>query len=174
MITTLAIAAAAFSGANSGLAVGEMVTPFHPNHIFGPNKGTNACPPCTYGNRPAVQVWVNEDDSKNVVAIANDLSDKVKASKHELKAFVIQMTCCQECVDSITAVAKQVKADNIGIAHIAQTDSAVKNYKINTDSEVKNTVIVYKDKKVVAKFVNLKADKKGLDELNAAIAKVDN
>ncbi len=30
---------------DSGLSVGEMVTPFHPWHVTGPNKGTDACPP---------------------------------------------------------------------------------------------------------------------------------
>jgi len=30
---------------NSGLNVGEGVTPFHPQHVTGPHKGTDACPP---------------------------------------------------------------------------------------------------------------------------------
>lgn len=29
----------------SGLSVGEYVTPFHPWHVSGPHKGTDACPP---------------------------------------------------------------------------------------------------------------------------------
>lgn len=29
----------------SGLAVGKMVPPFHPNHVSGPDKGTTNCPP---------------------------------------------------------------------------------------------------------------------------------
>jgi hypothetical protein len=32
-------------GPDSGLAVGDMVTPFNPQHVTGPHKGTNACPP---------------------------------------------------------------------------------------------------------------------------------
>lgn len=32
-------------GPTSGLEVGEMVTPFNPQHVTGPNKGSNACPP---------------------------------------------------------------------------------------------------------------------------------
>ena len=30
---------------DSGLNVGEGVTPFHPQHVTGPHKGTDACPP---------------------------------------------------------------------------------------------------------------------------------
>jgi hypothetical protein len=47
MLKTLigaAIAACAFAPV-SGLNVGEMVTPFHPQHVTGPLKGTDACPP---------------------------------------------------------------------------------------------------------------------------------
>lgn len=29
----------------SGLGVGEKVTPFHPYHVSGPDKGTDTCPP---------------------------------------------------------------------------------------------------------------------------------
>lgn len=47
MLTALlgAVALSAGFGPTSGLKVGEMVTPFHPNHVTGPLKGTNACPP---------------------------------------------------------------------------------------------------------------------------------
>lgn len=47
MIKTLLLAAVAFAaaGPESGLKVGDPVTPFNPQHVSGPNKGTNACPP---------------------------------------------------------------------------------------------------------------------------------
>lgn len=34
-----------FAAPTSGLNVGDMVTPFHPKHVSGPHKGTDACPP---------------------------------------------------------------------------------------------------------------------------------
>jgi hypothetical protein len=40
---------------------------------------------------------------------------------------------------------------------------------MNLAPEVKNTVFVYRNKRVTAKFVNLKADEKGLAELTKAI-----
>lgn len=36
---------AAVLGPKSGLEVGDGVTPFHPHHVTGPHKGTDACPP---------------------------------------------------------------------------------------------------------------------------------
>ena len=63
LVGATAVAAFAF-GANSGISVGENVTPFHPNHISGPLANSTNCFPCTFQNRPQVQVWVNGDDLK--------------------------------------------------------------------------------------------------------------
>ncbi|HRI43758.1 MAG TPA: hypothetical protein PLL78_09770 [Fimbriimonadaceae bacterium] len=172
-LTVSAIALPAFA-ANSGLAVGEAVTPFHPAHITGPNKGTTACPPCTYGNRPQVQVWVNGDSLENVAKIAGVLN-KTAASNKEFKGFVIFLTSDKPATEkAIVEANKKLGYDAIAMATLAPGDSAVKNYKVNVASEVKNTVFVYKDKKVTAKFVNLEANEKGLGQLNEAIAKITN
>lgn len=172
--TVAAFAALAVAGsASSGLNVGETVTPFHPKHLSGPDKGTDTCPPCKYGNLPAVQVWVNHDSAENVGKIADVLAAEVGDSKANLKAFVINLTMCEKCEEKANTMAKTTKHDNIAIAMLPVKDEAVKNYKVNTDSSVKNTVFVYRNRKVVAKFVNLEANAKGLGELRAAIAKAE-
>lgn len=158
----------------SGLQPGEMTSAFEPTHIAGPDKGTETCPVCKYGNRPAIQVWNTGDDQSNIVAMLNHLDNKVANSKHELKAFEVRVTSCEACVSDNGEIAKMVKGGNVGITQIPSTSEAVKAYKINTDGSVKNTVIVYRNRKVVANFVNLKADEEGLAKLDAAIAKVDN
>jgi hypothetical protein len=170
-----AISVTAFAmrgGAESGLKVGEFVSAFHPNHVTGPHKGTDACPPCTYGKAPQVQVWVNGDDAKNVEAIAKLLDKRVgNWDKSNLKAFFIFVT------DSANkgATAKKIEdiaaksGVKIALAWIDKGNQAIGQYKVNTAADVKNTVIVYKDMKISSKFVNLKADEKGLAELNSAI-----
>lgn len=46
LLIAAAVVTATFSfKADSGLSVGDSVTPFHPQHVTGPNKGTDACPP---------------------------------------------------------------------------------------------------------------------------------
>jgi hypothetical protein len=44
LLAATALATAGFA-LDSGLNPGEMVTPFHPRHVTGPHKGTDACPP---------------------------------------------------------------------------------------------------------------------------------
>jgi|DewCreStandDraft_4_1066084.scaffolds.fasta_scaffold201573_2 hypothetical protein len=174
MIQAALFAALTLSGvsAESGLAIGEMVTPFHPAHITGPNKGTTACPPCTYGNRPQVQVWVNGDSLENIAKIAGVL-DKTATSNKEFKGFVIFVSGDKPATEkAIVQANEKLGYDAIAMAILAPGDSAVKNYKVNLDAEVKNTVFVYKDKKVTAKFVNLEANDKGLGQLKEAIAKI--
>jgi len=36
---------ALLGGPESGLAIGANVPAFHPQHVTGPHKGTDACPP---------------------------------------------------------------------------------------------------------------------------------
>lgn len=173
-LAVLALPAVAMNGVESGLDVGEAVPMMVPTHLSGPDKDTKNCLSCTYGNRPAVQIWLSPSESpKTVEAFAKTISKAVKMNKKsEFKGFLINLTYCDDCVDKAEATAKYFKYDNIGFATLATSDGAVKRYKVNTSKEVTNTIFVYKDKKVVAKFVNLKADKYGLAKLNAAIQKV--
>lgn len=179
LIFTAVASAAALSfalrgGVSSGLNVGEMVTPFHPSHIAGPDKGTDTCPPCKYGARPAVQAWVTPGEKADtVMAIAKTLSANVKAHKAaDFKGFMIMMTMCAACEGKASKFAEAAKLENIGIATLDYGNEAVKNYKVSTDKDVKNTVFVYKDKKVAAKFVNLTDSKEDLAKLQAAIDSV--
>jgi len=70
-------------------------------------------------------------------------------------------------------LAAERKIENVGITYVnGPDDSAVKLYHINTDEKVRNTVLVYKDKKLSTKFINLAANEEGLRRLNDAIAEV--
>lgn len=182
LVLTFAAAASvvgfAINSVNSGLQPGERVTPFHPSHIVGPLAGTSNCFPCTFQNRPQVQVWVNGDDKANVVAFAKTLSKAMETHKDkEFKAlvvFVAPKSKHAELSKTIKDGAKMMGATNVGMALIDPSNEAVENYKINLDKSVKNTVLVYKDWKVQKSFVNLKGDKAGIDELNAAITSITN
>ena len=178
LIATMALAVVtvtAYAGALvSGLGTGEKVTPFHPQHVTGPNKGTDACPPCTYGNLPMVQVWVNGDSLSNVKSLAGVLNSRVKETKTtaQLKGFVIFLTdksSAPALSKTLEKTAQDTGANDIAMAWLDKSDRAVNNYKVNTDKEIKNTVFVYKNRAIAAKFVNFVADKKGLAELNKAI-----
>lgn len=61
------------------------------------------------------------------------------------------------------------KADNVGLALLkGKSDESLQGYKISTDPSVKNTVIVYRNRKATAVFVNWTP--KETKQLNAAIS----
>jgi len=74
----LGVASMAMAFVESGLNVGENVSPFHPKHVAGALKGTDQCFPCTYQNRPQVQAWVTNGDKATIHAMAGAL-DKAMA-----------------------------------------------------------------------------------------------
>ncbi len=172
-----ALAALALAkGASSGLSKGEDVTPFHPNHFAGPLAGTTNCFPCTFQNRPQVQVWVNGDRPENVAKIAERLDAAMKANgKAEFKALVVfvgEGEKAEKAKEAGLALVKKEGLKNVAMATIAPSNEAVKAYKINVSPDVKNTVIVYRNWKVQDKMVNLSADAAGLKALDGAIASV--
>lgn len=85
LAATVAVVLPALAAPISGLKAGDNVTPFHPKHVAGPLAGTDKCFPCTFQNRPQVQVWVNGDDGANVVALAKTLSTEM--TEHKAKEF---------------------------------------------------------------------------------------
>ena len=91
--------------------------------------------------------------------------------KSEFEGFMLMMTMCDDCVGKANKFASSTKAKSVHIALMPTDSNSVKSYKISLDPKVKNTILVYKEKKVVAKFVNLTASKKDQEKLKAAIAK---
>jgi hypothetical protein len=175
MTTLLAIAATTFLGGNSGLSVGESITPFHPTHVAGPLAGGTDCFPCTFGNRPQAQVWITNDSPENTKGIASLLDGAMKKyGNSEFKAMIVwvapkgQKSAYLKAARSFAQSEKQP----VDFAVLEAGDEAVSKYKVNTsDKSVKNTVFVYKNWKVAAKMVNFDA-KKDASAFNSAVAKI--
>jgi hypothetical protein len=135
----------------SGLQKGEDIIPWNPVHVAGPNAGTNACPVCTYGARPAIVVFARND--KEMLMLVTQLEDLVRRqSAMDLKAFVIVLDGTPDDLKS-EAVSQGVKQIGFCYPDPATRDVDLKDYKINPSAD--NTVMIYKDYKVAANFVNL-------------------
>ena len=169
-----ALAILAMRPLESGLKLGEFIPAYEPTHVAGPDSGTKTCPICKYGDLPAVQVWVNGDSDANIRAISNRLESKVASSKHQLKAFIVVMTDPAHGVTESSVKAKWGgHSKRVAFAYIPKDSEAAKNYEINTSSEVKNTVFVYKGMKLKTKFVNLNAEGEQLQAFTKAVSQID-
>lgn len=177
-LAAFAIAAVAVAAPKSGLKAGEGIAPFHPTHITGPMAGSDKCFPCTFQNRPQIMVFVNGDSSDNVAKIAKQLEKAVDANKSkELKAMIVMIAPKSEWAGmkpKIEAKAKANKLNDIAIAMLEPTHEAIKDYKINTGKDVKNTVFFYRNWKVARTEVNLKADSKGMSAMTAGVSSILN
>lgn len=166
----------AFTSVESGLKAGESVTPFHPTFVSGPLAGKDACFPCTYKNRPQVQVWVNGESEENIVRIAKSLQMNVDNHKgKEFQAMIVYVgpsKDCMACAGKMKAIAEKSGAKDVSFAVVGKKDEAVAAYKINLDSSVKNTVIAYKDWKVTSTAANVKGDDTGCAAICDMIAKI--
>jgi hypothetical protein len=178
VVTGVTWSVAKASQVDSGVPTGGMLLSFRPRHVSGPDKGKCVCPICQYPTNPAVQVWVNGDDESNVAAIATTL-DKACAASHDkkLKAFVVYVNATHETNKTLDKrleeMAATSKMKNVALTYVTSADMmAVRDNEINVDPRVKNTVFVYKARKVSTKFVNLVADKPGLEALETAVTQI--
>ena len=123
-----------------------------------------------------VQVWTYGEDPKTLMSIVELLEKqaKEKADKR-FRPFVIVVSekdKLDATAKELTELTEKAKIEEVGVAYLPSDSRAVKQYTVNLVPEVKNTVIVYRRKRVTDKFVNLKADEKGLASLSEAIGKV--
>ncbi len=172
------LAGAVYAGAlKSGLASGERITPFHPQHATGALADSTKCFPCTFKDRPQAIVWVNNDSMENVLGLAKAL-DKAQTSyaSTEFKSLVVFLAPTAEhgkWTAKLKDVAKKEGLNNVSMAVIDPSDKAISQYKINTDANVKNTVLFYKNWQVVSNWVNVKADEAGMNAVKGALKTVN-
>src|ERR1700729_3253689 len=76
------------SAVSSGLEVGETVEPWRPIHVAGPDRGTTACPVCTYLEKPGIVAFAKEGD--DTALLARRVEALVSAHRAKgLKGFVV-------------------------------------------------------------------------------------
>jgi hypothetical protein len=120
---------------------------------------------------PQIQVWINNDDSANVEKLVKTLNDAVVGHKDKkLKAFFIFLDeNGKSNAPKLAALADKLKSQDLALAYLSPKDEAIRAYKVNLDPSVKNTVMLYRQRRITSKYVNLQADEKGLAQLGSAI-----
>lgn len=119
-----------------------------------------------------MQAWTSPNEDQKVSdALAKTLS-KANSDHKNFKGFLIMLTKSLDDEQNAKAFAASDKYGTLSIATLSTSDSGVRAYKVSLDPQVKNTVIVYKGRKVTAKFVNLTASDDDIAKLKAAIQEV--
>ena len=164
----------------SGPSIGGDCPAFDPKHVSGPDKGTTACPMCKYGNQQGIMIWMNSDNWSNITQLCTRLEAEIekKGLKH-MRVFLIYMNPDEHQKAEVEKLLAAF-SDNYGLKKLAVTyipkptdPKTAGLYDINPDKAVKNTVIVYKNRGVFEKVINLNADEPALQKLIAAVSRAE-
>ena len=149
----------------SGLQPKESVEPWNPLHVAGPDKGTNACPVCTYLEKPVVVVFAK--DTANTVTLVGKL-EALAAEKRKTGLRVV-VAVLDAGPERLARLAGELKIADVALCHLnpKTREADLKAYRINP--AVESTVIVYKNYTVTDTFVDLPAA--DFARLAAAVAK---
>lgn len=145
MTTGLAVSAA---DVTSGLEKGARVPAFYVYDVTGPQKGTELCYRCRYGNQPVVSIFAKEMNDE-VAALAKELDGVVAKNRDQRMAgFVVVMSDKAESArPSLTEVAKKHKIEQLPLTTFDGTNGP-DGYKINPKADV--TVMMWVEGKVTS------------------------
>lgn len=147
---------------HSGLEIGQDNPSFLPFHAFGPDKGTRTCPVCKYGRYHGILYFVgnraNWDEIKSWLTYLE--KESVTRSKY-LKVYFIYGNgfdySKEKRHEELEKIGEELKLQNVALTFVpsfSDTESEVCLNKINPD--VENTFILYRQSKIISKFVSLK------------------
>jgi len=159
----------------SGLAIGENCPAFDPLHLSGVDVGKKACPMCKYGYGQGVMVWFHHANLDHMTGFIRSLENEmIKRGEKKFRVFLMYMNpfkipmprTKEELIkNKIKKWCDEQNFQKVAMTMVpSPTDTETCGiYKINP--EAKNTVLLYKKRKVAAKWVNIDYSTKSFDEI---------
>lgn len=146
----------------SGRNIGEDVVSFTPYHAWGPDKGTKTCPVCKYGRYHGILYFVgNHPNWQEIKSWLVFLEAESKKRQKFLKAYFIygndQHYDFELRNRELFVLGKELKLRFVALTFVPSfldQDSDIHYNKLNPS--VDNSIIIYKQSRIVDKFINLK------------------
>ncbi|WP_333879135.1 dioxygenase family protein [Flavobacterium sp.] len=160
---------------DSGLSIGDDQPSFMPYHFFGPDRGTRACPVCRYGRYHGLVYFVSEKSSLDEIKkwlVFLDQQSVIR--KHYLKAYLVYVGSRRYSKD-VSEKMLQEWGQMLRLQHVALTyvpsfndeDTEMHRNKINPS--VESTIVLFKHRTIVDKWINLKPSPENFDTVIQAI-----
>ncbi|MGB4961144.1 MAG: hypothetical protein WBO36_16790 [Saprospiraceae bacterium] len=145
----------------SGLSIGEDQPSFMPYHVYGPDKGSRTCPVCKYGRYHGIIYFAGANpDWGEIKSWLRYMEQESKSRKTYLKAYLV---CSGEkgkdlstIKNKLTQLGKElyiIRTALTVVPSINDIDSEMYLNEINP--KVKNTIIVYRHRNIIDKYINL-------------------
>jgi len=159
----------------SGLPVGEDQPSFTPLHVYGPDKGTSTCPVCKYGRHQGLILFcgnnVGFNEMKRWLTFLESESNR-RAGR--LKVYLVLQTDGQT-----EQFLRQLEwmGDSLHIRHTAITvvpafhDQPTDTYLNQINPAATNTLVIYRNRRIVDKYINLSPDEDGFRTISRGLDK---
>jgi protocatechuate 3,4-dioxygenase beta subunit len=153
----------------SGLIVGSPCPVFDPLHLSGADKGKKVCPMCKYGYGQGIMIWFNHANLDHMSEFIKTLEAEMrKQGEKNLRVFLIYMNPLyqQNATDTehkmmerkIKEWCEEQQLEKVAMTLIPSPvdEETAGVYQINPAA--KNTIFVYKGRRITAKWVNVEYD----------------
>lgn len=131
---------------------------------------------CKYGHQPGVLSWVNTStDWKEVEAWTKWLEElSLKSGEKNFKAYLIYSNAKalgkEQTEARLSALGRKLDVQQMALTYVPALDDKASHAALNQiNPETRNTFIVYVNRKVAGKFVNLPFDEQSAKRLAAAV-----
>ncbi len=147
---------------SSGLNIGEDQPSFIPFHAFGPDRGTRTCPVCKYGRYHGIVFFVGDRPVwEDIKAWLVYLERESLTRKNYLKAYFVYGNSRayqkQNRYNELEQLGKQLGLQKIALTFVPSFDDVESEANLNKiNPEVESTMIIYKHRTIVDKYINLK------------------
>jgi len=160
---------------SSGQKIGEDFHSITPYHAWGPDKGSKTCPVCRYGRYFGIMYFINQidktEETEKWLVFLEKLSQKWGV---QLKVYLIYGDAKNKGItqtqDSLEKLGKKLNLKHLALTfvpHFEDKESDIHLTKINPAT--KNTIIIYKNRNIIDKYINLEAEQTQFDKLSTVL-----
>lgn len=165
------------TGKQSGLQIGEDNPSFIPFHAWGPDKGTRACPVCRYGRYHGIIYLVGNNPNWDEIKKWLTFLEQESVKRNErLKTYFVYGNEIGYNNDKRQKELEQIGAElnlkNVALTFVPSMSDAESEVNLNkVNPNVENTIIIFKQRNIVAKFIDLKPSADNLQIVSTTLDK---
>lgn len=162
---------------SSGLSIGEDQPSFMPYHAFGPDQGSRACPVCKYGRYHGIVFFVgNHPIWDDIKAWLVYLDRESMTREKYLKTYFVygnsQTYQKQNRQMILQQLGQELGLQKIALTFVPSFDDVESEANLNKiNPEVESTIIIYKHRTIVDKYINLKPSEKSFTLISEVLDK---
>ena len=154
----------------SGQKIGEDFHSITPFHAWGADAGKTTCPVCRYGRHFGIMYFVNEIESQEVKDWLLYLEQLSHEYGKQLKVYLIyadhENYSYSKRNKQLTELGKQLNLKHLALTFVPSfQDMSSDIYLSKINPEVKNTFIIYRNRNIINKFINLSANQNDFQKI---------